>query len=195
MKRISVLMILAALFITTATIDAKNSSEKKPSKKSKKVNEARAAKYKKYAQEYLEKAKKAEAAGQTELAALYNECAQNAAIMAECTSRSEFKAAQSKLRENLREIKKLEKSSSKDKKDSSDSETPSAAMAEKHKKYADDYTRKAAKYKGEGNTQKAEYYTRLAAARRKIADAYAKNDMAAVKEAEKEFENIKKGTK
>ncbi len=66
-------------------------------------------------------------------------------------------------------------------------------MAAKYKKYAEDYKKQAAKMAAKGDTKKAAYYTKLAEAKLKISKAYETNDVKALKEAQAEYNNLKKG--
>jgi Flp pilus assembly protein TadG len=66
-----------------------------------------------------------------------------------------------------------------------------AQKAAKYKKYAENYKKLAAKMTAKGNTKKAAYYTKLAAAKSKMAKAYETNDMKALKKAQAEYKKIK----
>ena len=116
MKKLSVLMLLAALFITTASIEAKsNSSCKKSYKKSKccASKTSKASQYRAYAKGYMAKAKKAEAAGNKELAELYKQCAEAKTVMAAGyegkADKKAVKAAAKKYSKAVSEIKKMQK--------------------------------------------------------------------------------------
>lgn len=68
-------------------------------------------------------------------------------------------------------------------------------MATKYKKYAANYKKMAAKMIAKGDTKKAAYYTKLAAAKSKIAKAYEKNDLKALRKAQAEYKQLKKCAK
>jgi hypothetical protein len=64
--------------------------------------------------------------------------------------------------------------------------------AAKYKKYAENYQKLAAKMLAKGNKEKAAYYTKLAAAKMKMAKAYETNDLKALKAAQAEYQQLKK---
>ncbi len=65
-------------------------------------------------------------------------------------------------------------------------------MATKYKKNAENYKKMAAKMTAKGDTKKAAYYTKLAAAKSKIAKAYETNDLKALRKAQAEYKQLKK---
>jgi len=64
--------------------------------------------------------------------------------------------------------------------------------AAKYKKYAENYKKLAAKMLKKGDKAKAAYYTKLAAAKLKMAKAYETNDLKALKKAQAEYKQLKK---
>ena len=67
-----------------------------------------------------------------------------------------------------------------------------AQKAANYKKYAENYKKMAAKMLAKGNKGKAAYYTKLAAAKMKMAKAYETNDLKALKAAQAEYQQLKK---
>jgi len=68
----------------------------------------------------------------------------------------------------------------------------STQKAAKYKKYAENYKKMAAKMLAKGDKKKAAYYTKLAAAKLKMAKAYETNDLKALKAAQAEYQKLKK---
>lgn len=68
-------------------------------------------------------------------------------------------------------------------------------LAVKYKKYAEDYKKKAAKMAAKGNKEKAAYYNKLAEAKLKMSKAYETNNLKALKQAQAEYNKLKKGSK
>jgi hypothetical protein len=186
MKNIALLVALIGLLIAGASLQAKNKSEKK----SKSANTAKVEKYKKYAKDFESKAQAAESAGQKDLAALYKKCAECQNVIADSfagkAGKSEAKKAYKEFKDAYKQIQKT--------KSSSDGKTKSAnaSLVAKYKKYAEEYKKSAEKYRAKGKEDKAAYLSRLADGQMKIAEAYEKNDMAAVKIAVEEFNKAKK---
>ena len=183
MKRLSVLMLIAGLFLTGSAVQAiKNPFSKAKSACKKTSMKDMAAKYKKYAENYKKMAAKMKAKGDTKKAAYYTKLADAKSKIAKAYETNDLKA----LKKAQAEYSNLKKGKSSCRKTSKD-------MAAKYKKYAENYKKMAAKMKSKGDTKKAAYYTKLADAKLKIAKAYETNDMKAVKKAQTEYYNLKKG--
>ncbi len=70
-----------------------------------------------------------------------------------------------------------------------------AQKAANYKKYAENYQKLAAKMLAKGDKEKAAYYTKLAAAKMKMAKAYETNDLKPLKEAQAQYQHLNKCTK
>lgn len=218
MKKYYLVVLIAGLIISglSPQVYSKEKKEKKE-KKERKVSKAsleKAAKYQKEAEKYQAAAKKAEEAGQQDLAALYNECAQCQMTIAGRyegkVDRDEAKKAFSKYKETGKKIEKLLREQKKDKKkdpaksskDSSSNDekavkkkTTSEERAAGYQKQAEDLKKMADQLRAKGNKEDAVYYDKLAAAKTKISEAYKSKDMKAVQAAKEEYYKLKETQK
>ncbi|MDD5699084.1 MAG: hypothetical protein PHH77_10755 [Victivallaceae bacterium] len=191
MKRFSVLVLLVGLLLAGTSVQVYGSRKKAP-----KTNPAKAAKYQQEAKNYEAEAQKAEQAGQQEVAALYRDCAQCNVTMSNYYSgqagKNEAREAFKKLRENLRQIKKLQSKGTEENKKSEGNADEQAAQyqkrAEKCKKYAESLRTK-------GNTEGASYYDKLSDALAKLAEAAKSNNSEELKKAQQAYDELKKAKK